>query len=82
MEIDINVLLKELRGCPGSGTTEKMGEVIEGIRCQHRTHQANIVRNLVAILDGLKELPTDPRNEGAINACKDISGLDVYIPYI
>ena len=74
-------ITRELRGY-GSNATERAEMLANAIRKEHRTHQANIVRNLLTVLINLSEAPTDLRNQAAIDACSKVKELDIGIPYI
>jgi hypothetical protein len=75
-------IIEALRGCPSSTTSEAMVELASSIRFEHRTHQANIVRNLLEVLENLSDAPADLRNQGAVEACSKIKELDLFVPYV
>lgn len=78
----MNELINLLKSCPGYGTDNDMVAIAHEIQREHKTHQANIIRNMVQILAELADAPTDLRNEGAIKVCKEIKALDKFIPYV
>ena len=60
-------------------------EVVEQICGQHRTHQASIIRNLLAIVSAYHKHAngSDARNEAAVEVSKKIAEMeDCFIPYI
>ena len=75
-------IIEVLRVCPGYGTDNTMTAISNEITKEHKTHQANVVRNMLHILAELADSPTDPRNEKAVELCQKIKELDKFIPYI
>lgn len=75
--------ITELRDCPGSSTTDKIAYIAVELRCQHRTHQANFIRNLHdLIVEYSKTTGVDGRNQGAVEFAQKVAEIDTCIPYV
>jgi len=78
-------IIEVLRSCPGMSTVAMCENIAIEITKQHRTHQANVVRNMLKVLETygkLMENRTDLRNENAVSACLKIKDMKKHISYI
>jgi len=80
--MDSKQIAVALRSDPNTTTLANMNDLVFAIQCEHRTHQANIIRNMIFVLKELSGSPADMRNQGAVDACSKIKELDLFIPYI
>ena len=81
----VKEIVDTLSSCPGHHTRYFVSHIVEQLRIEHRTTQANFIRNLQSILVEFanENSGTDPRNEDAINFCKKVAEMDdKYISYI
>jgi len=78
-------VIKLLRSDPRSDTEEMTTDLVEMLSREHRTHQANVIRNLQRILMKYykrMEPFTDARNEVAVEFAGKVAEIDLNIPYI
>jgi hypothetical protein len=80
----VKEMVNVLKMCPSSTATSMVQEFSEIISMEHRTHQANIVRNLqhILIAYGQNNRGTDLRNEAAVQFAQQVSELEAPIPYV
>lgn len=60
-----------------------LNDFMSVFQCQHRTHQASIVKFLLMFLQKYSTAPHDGRNEAAVLTCKVLlADKDILIPFI
>jgi hypothetical protein len=87
-------LIETLRRESHTGNEENV-EIISALHLEHRTHQANVIRNMIDIVAMYHHEATwDLRNEAAVRVSQDLDELvkgnipkykgfgNFYIPYI